>query len=64
MSELNEEFIDSFEELRVLIESLQKDVVKHAKGNKSAGVRTRKGLREAKKIASEIVKSSLTMSRQ
>jgi len=61
MSELNEEFLEKFSELKVLIESLQKDIVKHAQGNKSAGVRTRKGLRSAKKIASDIVKMSLTI---
>jgi len=56
---LNENLLSQFEELKVLVETLQTDVVKNAQGNKSAGVRARKGLREAKKIASAIVKSSL-----
>lgn len=56
---LNENLLTQFEELKVLVETLQTDVVKNAQGNKSAGVRARKGLREAKKIASAIVKSSL-----
>ena len=56
---LNENLLTQFEELKVLVEILQTDVVKNAQGNKSAGVRARKGLREAKKIASAIVKSSL-----
>ena len=56
---LNEALISQYEELKVLIETLQTDVVKNAQGNKSAGVRARKGLRQAKKMASEIVKTSL-----
>ena len=56
---MNTELIDQFEELKVLIESLQKDVVKNSQGNKSAGVRARKGLRHVKKVASTIVKTSL-----
>ena len=57
---MNDNLIDGYEELKKLIESLQIDIVKNAGGNKSAGVRARKGLREIKKIAAEIVKSSLT----
>ena len=57
---MNDNLVEKFQELKVLIESLQVDVVKNASGNKSAGVRARKGLREVKKVASEIVKSSLT----
>jgi hypothetical protein len=57
--ELNEGLIAQFEELKVLVETLQTDVVKNAQGNKSAGIRARKGLREAKKLASTIVKASL-----
>jgi hypothetical protein len=56
---LNEDLMSQFEELKVLIETLQTDVVKNAQGNKSAGVRARKGLRHAKKLASEIVKKSI-----
>tara|TARA_R110002153_G_scaffold1395_1_gene7194 strand:- start:17505 stop:17699 length:195 start_codon:yes stop_codon:yes gene_type:complete len=59
--ELNEDFLEKYEELKVLLEVLQKDVEKHANGNKSAGVRTRKGLRAAKKLAAEIVKMSLSI---
>ena len=46
-----------------LIESLRSDVVKHSQGNKSAGLRVRRGLRDAKKLASELVKESLEISR-
>jgi len=50
---------DKWERLKVLIESLETDVLKNVKGNKSAGVRMRKGLRLLKKESSEIVKLSL-----
>ena len=40
--------------------AMQTDVVKNASGNKSAGVRARKSLRELKKLASELVKESLS----
>jgi hypothetical protein len=60
---LNENLLVQYEELKVLIETLQNDVVKNAQGNKSAGVRARKGLREAKKLASNIVKTSLESSK-
>jgi hypothetical protein len=61
--ELNEHLLGQFEEFKLLIETLQTDVVKNAGGNKSAGVRLRKGLREAKKLASTIVKTSLEYSK-
>ena len=50
-------------ELKVLIESLELDMLKSSNGNKSAGVRVRKGLREVKKQASELVKISLESSK-
>ena len=56
---LNENLLSQFEEFKLLVETLQTDVVKNAQGNKSAGIRARKGLREAKKLASVLVKTSL-----
>ena len=56
---MHEELISQYEELKVLIETLQTDVVKNAQGNKSAGVRARKGLRLLKQRSGELVKSSL-----
>jgi len=61
--EINQELLSQFEEFKLLVESLESEVVKNAGGNKSAGVRVRKGLREAKKLASVIVKSSLEHSK-
>ena len=56
---MNNELLDQYETLRTLIESLQKDIVKHSQGNKSAGLRVRKGLRETKKVAADLVRTSL-----
>ena len=57
---LNDNLIDQYEELKVLVETLQTDVVKNSQGNKSAGVRVRKGLRLVKKQPTELVKATLT----
>ena len=59
MSEQSE-LLQKWSALKVLIESLEVDIVKNVSGNKSAGVRARKGLRMLKSEASEIVKMSLT----
>jgi len=61
---MNDNLVENFEELKKLVESLQIDVVKNASGNKSAGVRARKGLRELKKLASELVKTSLSSDKE
>ena len=57
---MNETIVENYETIKVLVESLQTDVVKNSQGNKSAGVRVRKGLRELKKMAASLVKESLT----
>ena len=57
---MNEKLVEQYEELKTLVETLQIDVVKNASGNKSAGIRARKALRELKKLAAEIVKESLS----
>lgn len=48
--------IEKWQELKVLIESIDLDVHKNANGNASAGVRARKGLRLVKSQAAELVK--------
>ena len=57
---MNETIVTQYEELKVLVETLQNDVLKNAQGNKSAGLRARKALREVKKAAADLVKTSLT----
>ena len=51
--------LEEWNELKVLVESLELDVHKNANGNKSAGVRARKGLRLLKQRAGNLVKASL-----
>ena len=58
-----ENIVDSYEKLKVLLESLGLDIHKSARGNKSAGVRVRKGLRLLKREATDLVKSSLEASK-
>lgn len=58
-TDASNDLIQKWEELKVLVESLENDIIKNNNGNKSAGVRARKGLRLLKTSASEIVKVSL-----
>jgi len=58
-NEVRENLESKWTELKVLIESLEVDIQKNISGNKSAGVRARKGLRLLKTNASDIVKASL-----
>jgi hypothetical protein len=51
--------LEKWNEIKVLVESLELDVHKNAKGNSSAGVRARKGLRALKKEATDLVKMTI-----
>jgi hypothetical protein len=55
----NENVLNKWSEVKVLVETLDLDVMKNANGNKSAGVRARKGLRLLKTKAADLVKVSL-----
>jgi hypothetical protein len=57
----SEQIVEKWNEIRVLIESLDQDVAKNASGNASAGVRTRRGLRMLKKEAADLVKLTLNV---
>ena len=50
---------NKWEELKVLVESLEEDVQKNAAGNKAAGTRARKGLRTLKTTAAQLGKLTL-----
>ena len=52
--------LDQWNEIKVLIESLDLDVVKNASGNASAGVRARRGLRLLKSKSAELVKQTIS----
>ena len=65
MSELNSNQIsEKWEKIKVLIESLELDVSKNASGNKSAGVRARKGLRHLKELSSDLIKTTITVEKE
>ena len=51
--------LEKWNEIKILVESLDLDVHKNASGNASAGVRARKGLRLLKKEAAELVKTTI-----
>jgi hypothetical protein len=53
---------DQWDQLKVLVESLEVDIRKSLNGNKSAGVRARKGLRLVKNSAADLIRTSLASS--
>ena len=55
------EVLAKWADLKSLVESLEHDVAKNAKGTAAAGVRVRKGLRELKAKAGELVKLTITL---
>ena len=59
MSDSNS-ILESWESLKELVNSLELDIHKNANGNKSAGVRSRRGLRQLKNDASTLVKLTLS----
>tara|TARA_R110001583_G_scaffold72355_1_gene202642 strand:- start:110 stop:289 length:180 start_codon:yes stop_codon:yes gene_type:complete len=48
-----------WEDIKELVASLETDVSKNATGNAAAGTRARKGLRQLKKEAGDLVKLTL-----
>ncbi len=56
--------LEQWNEIKVLVESLDLDVHKNAGGNASAGVRARKGLRALKNAAASLVKSTIQEERE
>jgi len=61
MSDKNQDLGSGWENLKGLIETLEVDVQKSLQGNKSAGVRSRRGLRQLKSVAADLVKASLAL---
>ena len=51
--------VSKWNELKALVEALEADVAKNAKGVAAAGVRARKGLRSLQATAKELVKLTL-----
>jgi hypothetical protein len=59
MDATDNQVIVKWAEFKALVETLELDVVKNAKGVAAAGVRARKGLRELKTRAAELVKTTV-----
>jgi hypothetical protein len=52
--------LEKWNELKVIMESLEIDIHKNVGGNASAGTRARKGLRLIKTVVGDLVKESLS----
>lgn len=50
---------EEWQEIKVLVESLEVDVAKHGGGNHSAGVRARRGLRLLRTKISDFIKHTI-----
>ncbi len=59
MSDNDNVVLAKWQEIKQLMESLEFDVAKNARGVNAAGVRVRKGLRTIKSQASELVKLTI-----
>jgi len=55
------EVLAKWADLKSLVEALEHDIAKNAKGTAAAGVRVRKGLRDLKVKAGDLVKLTLTL---
>lgn len=53
--------LSKWNELKSLVESLEADVEKNARGVAAAGVRTRKGLRQIQNCSKELVKLTIEL---
>lgn len=56
-------YAENWNKLKILIESLDVDVVKSVRGNKTAAVRVRRGLREAKKLAADVIRDGIVLTK-
>ena len=54
-----ETLTEYYSRLRIMVESMESDVLKSEKGNKAAGTRLRKNLRLLKKTSADFVRFSL-----
>jgi len=64
MSDKKDDILRAWNEMKVLVEGLELDITKNAHGNKSAGVRARRGLRALKGMAADLVKSTIESDRK
>ena len=60
----NSTVLDKWNELKALVEALEPDVAKNAKGVSAAGVRARKGLRQLQAKSKELVKLTIELDKK
>jgi hypothetical protein len=56
--------ISRWQEIKQMLIAVEFDIIKNAKGNASAGVRSRRGLRLIRKHALELVKLTLLLDKR
>jgi len=59
--ETDNQVVAKWTEMKAVIDTLELDVAKNARGVAAAGVRIRKGLRDLKNRAAELVKLTITL---
>lgn len=56
---MNERIVEAWDAIKRAVAEIDVDVLKNAKGNASAGIRARKGLRALRNNLSELVKTTI-----
>lgn len=59
MSDSNNDILDKWNEIKIVVDSLELDLHKNARGVAAAGVRARKGLRDLKSKVANLVKMTI-----
>lgn len=60
----NSPVLDKWNEIKALVEAIEHDVSKNAKGTAAAGVRARKGLRQLQAKSKELVKMTIELDKE
>ena len=58
---MDNQVIEAWEEIKKIVEGVDLDVLKNAKGNNAAGVRIRKGLRAVKGGCAKLIKVTVEL---
>lgn len=58
---MDNKVLEMWNEVKSLVEALEHDIAKNAKGNSAAGVRARKGLRQLQAKSKELVKLTIEL---
>ena len=56
---MNQRIVEAWDAIKQAVAEIDVDLLKNAKGNASAGVRARKGLRSLRNNLSELVKATI-----